>query len=130
MHYRSVSAVKLFVGICIVFIPAVLMAQGNIKWAKNGNGYYRIEQGEIVLYTLPQNTKTVVVSAGQLTPGGKPAPLAVRNFSFSDNEKKVLIYTNSKKVWRLQTRGDYWVFDSNIGALQQIGKNRPASSCM
>ena len=130
MHCQSVSFMKWLFVILIGFTPFSLLAQGNIKWAKNGNGYYRIEGGELALYTLPQNAKTIVISKSQLTPHGSQAPLPVRNFSFSADDKKALLFTNTKKVWRLQTRGDYWVFDSNTGSLTRIGKNRPASSLM
>ncbi|MDZ7608049.1 MAG: DPP IV N-terminal domain-containing protein [Cyclobacteriaceae bacterium] len=39
-----------------------------------------------------------------------------------------MLYTNSKKVWRLNTQGDYWVLDLNSKSLQQIGTTLPASS--
>ena len=130
MHCQSVPAGKWFSAFIILFVPVILSAQGNIKWAKNSNGYYRLEQGELSLYTLPQNEKTTLISKSQLTPAGKSSPLMIRGFGFSTDEKKVLLFTNTKKVWRLQTRGDYWVFDSNTGSLTQIGKNRPASSLM
>jgi dipeptidyl-peptidase-4 len=108
----------------------MLSAQGSFKWAKNANGYYRIDEGELVFYSLPQNTKTTVITKKQLIPQGKTTPLALRNYRFSDNEKKVLLFTNTKKVWRMHTRGDYWVFDLSTGSLKQIGKNRPASTLM
>ena len=43
---------------------------------------------------------------------------------------RALVYTNTKKVWRLDTRGDYWVYDLNSSKLKQLGKGRPASSLM
>jgi dipeptidyl-peptidase 4 len=116
--------------ILTAFVPVISFAQGGIKWNKTGNGYYRFEAGEVVLYTLPQETKTVIVSKKQLIPEGKTTPLTVRGFSFSTDDKKVLLFANTKKVWRLQTRGDYYVFDINTGALTKLGKNRPASSLM
>lgn len=116
--------------ILTVFAPVALLAQGAIKWAKNGNGYYRIENGELGLYTLPQHTKTVIVTQKQLTPEGQSTQINGRNYSFSNDEKKVLFFTNTKKVWRLQTRGDYWVFDTNTGKLTKLGKGHPASSLM
>jgi len=57
MHCQSVPAGKWFLAFIILFVPVLLSAQGNIKWAKNSNGYYRLEQGELSLYTLPQNEK-------------------------------------------------------------------------
>jgi dipeptidyl-peptidase-4 len=102
----------------------------SIQWTPDGNGYYRLEGGEIIKYTLPANTKSVMISRGQLTPGGTGKPIAVRSWQFSDDQSKLLIYTNSRKVWRYDTRGDYWLLDIASGRLQQLGRNRPPSSLM
>lgn len=131
LRLRSGQALRTFLLVIVtVFVPVLLFAQGAVKWTANGNGYYRLENGELNVYTLPQNTKTALVSKKQLTPEGRTTPLNVRGFSFSADEKKVLLFTNTRKVWRLQTRGDYWVFDTNTGSLKQLGRNRPASSLM
>src|SRR4051794_13813386 len=103
---------------------------GGVRWAKDGKSYYAIESNTIVRYDLPGFQKVVLVDAAALTPAGQSQPLAVQNFSFSDDGKKVLVYTNSKKVWRLNTRGDYWVLDLSAHSLKQLGKDRPASSLM
>jgi dipeptidyl-peptidase-4 len=129
MHCQS-AARRWLLSFIILIVPVILSAQANIKWAKNSNGYYRVDAGELSLYTLPQNEKTTLISKSQLTPAGRSGPLTIRGFSFSGYEKKVLLFTNTKKVWRLQTRGDYWVFDTNTGSLTQVGKSRPASSLM
>ena len=34
------------------------------------------------------------------------------------------MFTNTKKVWRQNTRGDYWVFDIAGGKLRQLGARR------
>ena len=75
MQCKSIPASRLLFILVILFAPVALFAQGAITWAKNGNGYYRFENGELGLYALPQRTKTVVVSAKQLTPEGKTTPL-------------------------------------------------------
>ena len=82
-----------------------------MKWAKDGKGYYAVESNSLVRYDLPSFARTVIADAKQLTPAGKDQPVAVQGFSCSDDEKKWLLFTNSKKVWRLNTRGDYWVLD-------------------
>jgi len=102
----------------------------SIKWAKDGNSYYANENGNIVQYQLPALTKKVVITNNDLTPKGQTTALTVRSFYFSNDEKKLLIYTNTRKVWRYDTRGDYWVFDLNDHSLQQLGKGKPASSLM
>jgi dipeptidyl-peptidase-4 len=101
-----------------------------VKWTKDGNSYYMAKAGEIVRVDLPDNKETVLVSRDQLMPGGSGMVLPIRNFSFSEDGKKLLLYTNSKRVWRYDTRGDYWVLDLLAGTLKQLGKDRPSSSLM
>ena len=114
---------------CGLFFFTVAAAQ-QVKWSADGNGYYRTEDGEIVKYSLPDNTKTVVVAKDKLKPEGQAKGLLIRNFIFSADEKKLLIYTNTKKVWRLDTRGDYWLYNLADGTLKQMGKSLPPSSLM
>src|SRR4030095_3711810 len=102
----------------------------TVNWSKEGNSYYRTEGGEIVEYSLPSNEKKVLATKTQLTPAGQDKNLAIRRYYFSNDNKKLLVYTNSKKVWRLDTRGDYWVLDLNTNSIKQLGKKRPASSLM
>lgn len=109
-----------------------LMAQPprGIHWSKDGTGYFAIEEGNIVLTQLPGFTKTNIVTKNQLIPAGSSLPLAVRNFFFSPDNQQVMIYTNTQKVWRYDTRGDYWLLDLNSKELKQLGKGLPTSSLM
>jgi len=122
---------KLTLVILISSLCASTYAQrrGDINWTKDGTGYYEISNGDIVLVTLPKNERKTVVSRNLLTPKGT-YPLNVKSFVLSADGTKALIYTNSKKVWRYETRGDYWMADISANKLTQIGKNRPASSLM
>jgi dipeptidyl-peptidase 4 len=128
------SPVRITVFVLLSFLLAnTLTAQrggGGVKWAKDGKSYYAVESNTIVRYDLPAFQRTVVADAGQLTPAGQGQPLAVQAFSFSDDDRKLLIYTNSKKVWRLNTRGDYWALDPGAHSLKQLGLSRPTSSLM
>src|SRR5580693_2841963 len=103
---------------------------GGVKWTKDGKGYYAVESNSLVRYDLPSFQRVVIADAALLTPAGKDQPIAVQGFSCSDDEKKWLLYTNSKKVWRLNTRGDYWVLDLSMHTLKQLGAGRPASTLM
>ena len=121
----------LFFSIACFFVIFNAAAQGGgINWTPDGNAYYRIEGSEISKYAFPNLQKTVLINAKQLTPTGQSQPLAVSSFQFADNGRRVLIYTNSKRVWRYETKGDYWVLDLDKNTLTQLGKNRPESSLM
>ncbi len=102
----------------------------QVQWAKNGNSYFSVQEGNIVQFTLPQNTSTIIVPKEKLQLPGQARSIGIRSFTFSADETKLLIYTNTKKVWRLDTKGDYWYYDLAGGGLKQVGKSLPASSLM
>ncbi len=120
---------KYFILFSLLFFISSLFAQ-NIKWSKDGAAYFRQEKSDIVRYDLPDKNKTVILTKEQLIPAGKTSPLNVRNYFFSDDNSEILIYTNSKRVWRYDTRGDYWVYDTRLKTLKQLGIGKPESSLM
>ncbi|MDB5210718.1 MAG: family peptidase [Sediminibacterium sp.] len=104
-------------------------AQG-FKWTRDGGSYYTNEAGDIVKNDLPSFAKTIVVAKALLKPHPDSNALNIRDFYFSADDKKVLIYTNTKRVWRQDSRGDYWVLDLADKKLKQLGKTKPVSSLM
>ncbi|MEO7530552.1 MAG: S9 family peptidase [Sediminibacterium sp.] len=102
----------------------------SIKWTHDGNSYFTVEAGDIVKNELPSFAKTIVVDKTSLKPHPDSAALNLRDYSFSADDKKLLIYTNTKRVWRQDSRGDYWVLDLTTKKLQQLGKAKPTSSLM
>jgi dipeptidyl-peptidase-4 len=123
---------KIFsVTVLILFFSFIASSQtGEIKWSNDGNSYYRLEKNELTQYSLPDNKPAVIVSKQQLTPKGGTIPLQLSYYSFSADQQKVLLFTNTKRVWRLNTRGDYWILDRTSGTLSQLGKTLPPSSLM
>lgn len=101
----------------------------NIKWSPDGKAYFRTEDNQIVQYTLPANERNVIVTRQQLTPSGGE-PLTIELFEFSTDRRKLLIYTNSQRVWRINTRGDYWVMDLATNSLRKLGASLPPASLM
>ncbi|HYP50957.1 MAG TPA: S9 family peptidase, partial [Pyrinomonadaceae bacterium] len=71
-----------------------------------------------------------MIPAQKLIPQGATAPLPLQNYEWSTDNQKLLVYTNSKKVWRLNTRGDYWVLDIPSGKLTKLGGNAAPSTLM
>jgi dipeptidyl-peptidase-4 len=130
MKTSSLSAFFV-VSLYLLFYSLTALAQGDqpkLYWSKQENAYYYLDKGNIVQVTLPGNKGKVVVSQEQLTLNNQP--LAISSFSFSADEQKVLLFTDTKKVWRLHTRGDYYLYDTVKGTLIRVGKNRPFSSLM
>ena len=85
---------------------------------------------DIVEYTAGDGARRVLVSARLLRPTPSAAPLRVEGYSWTGDGKHLLIFTNSKKVWRENTRGDFWILDTVSGALHRVGANTPPSTLM
>jgi dipeptidyl-peptidase 4 len=130
--FKREIRIKVFViSVLIMFVSYIASSQvGDIRWSVDGNSYYRVEKNELVQYSLPDNKPVVVLSKQQLTPAGSEKPLQFSFYSFSADQQKVLLFTNTKRVWRLNTKGDYWVLDRKSGSLRQLGKTLPVSSLM
>lgn len=110
---------------------------GGFRWLKSGDAYTRIERSttvqggtDLVSYDAATNARSILLSAEKLIPNGSSKPLAIQNYEWSADNSKILIYTNSVKVWRLNTRGDYWVLDIASGNLQKLGGDGKASTMM
>lgn len=72
----------------------------------------------------------MLISKQQLTPAGQTDPVNVELFVFSEDRQKLLIYTNSERIWRINPKGDYWVLNLGDSSLKQLGNTRPPSSLM
>lgn len=122
---RSVLVVILTLITCFSFAQ-----RGGSNWTADGNGTYQVEKNAIVKVDFKTKARETIVSSELLKPSGASQPLSVRSFAFSNDYNSVLIFTNTQRVWRYDTRGDYWVLDLKTKALKQLGKSLPESSLM
>ena len=110
---------------------------GWFEWQSDGSGYLMLERSassknapEIVRHDAVTGAKTILVSAQKLTPPGASSPLVIEQFDLSPDGQRLLIFTNSERVWRSNTRGDYWMVDLKSGKLQKLGGAAKPSSLM
>ena len=109
---------------------------GPVRWMKDNEGYSTLEPNpdiegtDIVRYEVKSGERSVLVNAKQLIPEGGSQSLSIRDYEWSADNEKLLIFTNTRRVWRYHTRGDYWVLDLSSGQLQQLGKTVPRTTMM
>lgn len=108
-----------------------------LRWSQRAPAYFTLEKSieqptafDIVRVSLNEGTMETVASAREFLPDGRSTPLGIDDFQFSHNESKLLIYTNSRRVWRQSTRGDYWVLDLASRKLQRVGGDAPEATLM
>lgn len=109
---------------------------GGVEWMDDGKSYFKNEMNretramDIVKYDAVTGARSLLVAGDKFIPEGMKEPLRVEGTKWSDDKKEMLIFTNSKRVWRYNTRGDYWVLNLVTGKLQQLGKNLEPSTLM
>jgi dipeptidyl-peptidase-4 len=118
---------------------------GPARWLPGGSAYAIVEPAaapsnpsptlrasgrEIVRYDAATGARSILVAASLLTPPGADAPLDVSDYAWSADGARLLIFTNTRKVWRDHTRGDYWVLTLKGGALRKLGGGAPEASLM
>ena len=85
------------------------------------NGDLVEQPKDLVSYDFETLERTVILSADDLIPSGGDKPLVIDDYAWSDDQSKLLLYTNSVRVWRVKSRGDYSVLDLDTGELTTLG---------
>lgn len=130
----------LITGLLLVHLASAQFRSRAIRWSADGNATLSIARNAIVRTDVRTGTDTELVSAAQLTPAGSKTPITVADFAFSNDSATVLIFTNTARVWRYNTRGDYYVLtrpkvagsptDGRLGTLRQVGAKQPSQSML
>ncbi|MDR6458089.1 dipeptidyl-peptidase-4 [Chryseobacterium vietnamense] len=123
--------IKKLTAIALYFLCLSPWAAQKTQWTPDGNAYYSFtKKGVEIVDILHPGKDQLLLSSNELIPAGSSEALQVQSFQVSPDDKSLLLFANTKKVWRDNTRGDYWIFDKNTKKLTQLGKGLPASSLM
>jgi dipeptidyl-peptidase-4 len=110
---------------------------GPARWLENKSAYTTLERSksnrdarDIVMYDAETGKREILVPANRLVPEGEKKPLSINNYVWSSDGRKLLIFTNTQRVWRQNTRGDYWVLDLSDWNLHKLGGDAEPSTLM
>jgi dipeptidyl-peptidase-4 len=109
---------------------------GQIRWMKDNQSYSTLEPNtegkgmNIVRHEVISGNSTILVRADQLRPPGHSTSLKIDDYIWSDDNSQLLIFTNTRKVWRYNTKGDYWVLHLKSGKLQKLGNGLDEATLM
>jgi dipeptidyl-peptidase 4 len=106
---------------------------GPTAWLDGGRRYTTLTKGsarDLVAYDTATGASEVFVPAARLVPPGATTPLTIAAYSWSADRSTLLVFTNTRRVWRQNTRGDYWTLDVRSGRLKQLGGGAPEASLM
>ena len=97
-----------------------------MRW-HGGGGYTTLERDpagkhQLTLHDPTTAATTVLVTAEQLTPQGETSPIPISDHWWSPDGKKLLVFNNTRRVWRQHSRGDFWVVDLSRGSPRRLGE--------
>jgi len=105
-----------------------------IHWINGGDSYIIIEESlrgnEIIEYNSLTKKKETYLSSSDLRNPETGQVIEVEDFIISEDKSKILLFTNSSRVWRSHTKGDYWVYDFKSKEIKQLAKSFAPSSLM
>ena len=101
---KAILTINVISILFVLSLSARVLPQ-DVIWNSDESGYYTIKNNSIVLVsTVGKKDKDILTSSDV-------SGMEIESFFFSQDKKKVLIFTNSVRVWRYNTRGDYFVYD-------------------
>jgi dipeptidyl-peptidase-4 len=96
------------------------------RWADEGPVITYIQPADtgdathLMRYNLETGDSTRVIDGTNLYADDVDRIVPIEDYQFSDAGDKVLIYTDSKQVWRANTKGFYYVYDRSEQTLTPV----------
>jgi len=110
---------------------------GPARFIEDGKYYTTLETSkdtpggrDIIKYETETGKREVLVSAKYLIYEGQTKPLSIGNYIWSEQRNYLLIFTNTSRVWRYNTRGDYYLLNLKSNKLQKLGAFAKPSKLM
>ena len=99
---------------------------GQVRWLDDST-YTAVEPGatgkgtQLVQVDAATGRKTTLVPTSALIAAGGKDTVEIEDYAWNGDHTKLLVFTNSARVWRENTRGDFWVLDLSSRQLRQLG---------
>ena len=124
---------KILIGAFVCMLTAVpltaVFAQSKLQWTNDGEALIRLKKNALVEESVETGTdrKTLI---SQQEFGTTDVLKAFDDFTWHAASSQLLVFNHTARVWRYNTKGDYWVFNLKMKKWFQLGKGLPAQSLM
>jgi dipeptidyl-peptidase-4 len=124
---KSFSAHAILFSIMISY-AVTLQAQSKTQWSADGVGIFSLSKNALVKTNVLNGDVDTVI--GSLVLDKAELFKKMDNYSWNEKTRQLLVFANTARVWRYNTKGDYWLYDDNTKKWQQLGKSRPSQTLM
>lgn len=94
------------------------------RWAESGPVVTYVEQTEtgtdLMSYNLETDAREVLIDGTDLFAPDTGERIAIEDYAYGPDGRRVLLYTDSERVWRLNTKGFYYVLDTATGEVTPL----------
>jgi len=112
----------------LISYAVTMQAQSKTQWSSDGKGIFSLSKNALVkTNVLTGDVDTII---GALALNKADLFKKMDNYSWNEKTRQLLVFANTARVWRYNTKGDYWVFDDLSKKWHQLGKSRPAQTLM
>ena len=109
---------------------------GPVRWL-DGAHYATLEPDaartglELVRYAAATGARELLVGVERLAVEGRERPLMIEDYAFAPDGQRLCVFTDSERVWRQNTRGEYYVVDlQGKAGPKRLGGALPKSTLM
>ena len=97
------------------------------RWQEGGGSWTVVEQDEegrdeLWEVDAADGERERLIAAAELVPEGEEGPIAIYDYAFSPDGRRLLIFTDAQKVWRDRTKGRYYLFDLATRELEPLSR--------
>lgn len=108
---------------------SAVLAQSKLQWTDDGLALIRLKKNELVEESVETGkNRRVIINEQDF--GTSASFESMDDFNWHASSSQLLVFNNTARVWRYNTRGDYWVFNQKLKKWFQLGKGLPAQSLM
>ena len=108
----------------------------SVRWMSDNRHYTTLERDpsgecpEIIRHDAVTGEREMLVASEQLVPANASEPIIIKDYLWSPDQSQLLLFTNTRRVWRYETRGDYWLLDTQTGSLKRLGGSLEPATLM
>jgi len=115
---------------CFIISAATeIVAQSKLQWTEDGRALIRLKKNALVEESAETGKdRAVIISEKDF--GQTDVFKKMDDFLWHPFSAQLLVFNNTARVWRYNTKGDYWIFNKGSKKWSQLGKGLPAQSLM
>ncbi len=90
---------------------------GSLNWMNDGRYYTALVNNQVVKYDVTTGNQVEVLIDGQAQ------DIRINDYEFSADEKKILLLTDKKGIYRRSFTAEYYIYDFGTKKLQKVSDN-------